>query len=780
MKIGCLNGAEIGLSPTIFYTRTDGVAPFVPECTENGAVTVPWKVHHATGFELHISFENPIFLSALTLKLGEGSGLEEIAVRSGDDCIGAMRAEREGALVGSLSLPVSHRGRELVLRLIPTLTDTVIEGLELWGAVTDEIALYPTPTRVTQGNEAVHLDSLLSVCTDSHADCVFAAAQYKKLMQSRHRCCVCDGNGLFIAHDAAMPRDGYRLSLTEAGARLVASTRLGLLYGIERLLELMQKEALSCCEIEDMPYKEMRGIHLYLPHRSQLPFVRSLLENMLIPVHYNQIFIEFAGGMRFDSHPEISKGWLEGNRRAKRGEIPPFPHGSVADGELLEKDEVRELCDFARELGFELIPEVQPLGHVQYITYAHPDIAEVDPEQESSVTDAREADIPPSLFYKHSYCPQNEKSYAIIHDLIDEIVEVVRPQRFVHCGHDEIYQLGLCPKCKNVPRDRLYEMHVRDLHDYLAAKGLRMMLWADMVQPVTKYQCYPALDRLPNDIVWLDFVWYFHLDKDIEENLLANDRSVMMGNLYSSHYPRYAQRAAKPGMLGGELSFWAVTAEQALSREGKLFDLMYTAEMLWSQQYCEQARRYYTGLIADRLAGMRNRLREQNPLTVKNALNIKKEQEVLFYNKIKGFYLRKPLEIAVRQTADGLRFLHTTKHREKRIAWGKLTQIGSYTVCYSDGTEIEIPVTYDGNVRCFRYRFAEPLPEPYYRHEGYVCAWDADPVEAGYTEDGTPITLYSLTWHNPHPEKVIASVRCAEQPDSAAGLLLCGIDVMKS
>ena len=64
---------------------------------------------------------------------------------------------------------------------------------------------------------------------------------------------------------------------------------------------------------------------------------------MLIPVHYNQIFIEFAGGMRFDSHPEISKGWLEGNRRAKRGEIPPFPHGSVADGELLEKDEVELL-----------------------------------------------------------------------------------------------------------------------------------------------------------------------------------------------------------------------------------------------------------------------------------------------------------------------------------------------------------------------------------------------------------------------------------------------------
>ncbi|MBQ8341951.1 MAG: family 20 glycosylhydrolase, partial [Clostridia bacterium] len=641
-------------------------------------------------------------------------------------------------------------------------------------------SLYPSPAFYTAQEGSLKVEQLIGVQTDGHVDCLFAATYFAERAKACFALSVTEGNGFLITHDHSLPADAYHLEITPTGAALRASTRLGLLYGIERLGELAQNGILPCCVIDDAPYKPMRGVHLYLPNRAEIPFFKALLKSVLIPFHYNQVFLEFAGGMRFDRHPEISEGWLEGNRRAKNGEIPPFPHGAVAAGELLEKEEVRELCDFVRELGFELIPEVQSFGHVQYITYAHPDIAEIDPEQESKITDARDADIPPSLFYKHSYCPQNKKSYEIIHDIIDEIVEVARPQHFVHCGHDEIYQIGLCPKCKNVPHDRLYEMHVRDLHDYLAAKGLGMMLWADMVQPVTKYQCYPALERLPRDIVWLDFVWYFHLDKDIEENLLEKDYRVMMGNLYSSHYPRYESRAAKDGMLGGQVSFWTYTNERCVAREGKFYDLMYTAEMLWSKSYDERARLAVANRIATRLPQVRARLREQSLLIAKNALNISKDENMLFLGENKGLLLSNSAEIFVGKKANGLRFTHTTLYREKRIAWNELVQIGTYFLTYGDGSTAEIPVTYDGNVRCYKYRFGEPLKDKYYRHEGYVCTWESDPVDGGHTADGAPITLYALTWRNPHPEKVITSVRCAEHADSAAGLLLCGIDVMQN
>ena len=524
---------------------------------------------------------------------------------------------------------------------------------------------------------------------------------------------------------------------------------------------------------------------MYLPHKTQLGFVKSLWKSVLIPFHYNMIFLEIAGGMRYESHPEISESWLRGNRLAKEGKIPPFPHGSVAGGELLEKDEVRDLCDFARELGFELIPEVQSFGHVQYITYAHPEIAEIDPDAEKDNTDARDADIPPSLFYHHSYCPQNPKSYEIVYDLIDEIVEVVRPRRFVHMGHDEIYQLGLCPKCKNVPKDVLYEKHVTAMHDYLAKKGLRMMIWSDALQPMSKYQCYPALARLPKDILFLDFIWYFHFDKDIENNLLTEGHDLMIGNLYSSHFTRYESRIVKDHVLGGEVSFWVSVNEKRISLEGKFYDLMYTGNMLWSKEYREQAREVYAVLIAERLPSVRDRLhgcpnikRSYQPV----ALPLRNERLPLAIKAacadmgLSAISLKQEVVVPVDARACALRFTHTALYREKRIAWAPLVQVGTYCVRYEDDSEERIAVEYDGNVRQWKYRFGEPLSEKYYRHEGYVAAWEADPIAAGYTDGGEAITLMAYEWRNPCPEKKIVSVNCLESADTAAGLLLCGID----
>ena len=160
-------------------------------------------------------------------------------------------------------------------------------------------------------------------------------------------------------------------------------------------------------------------------------------------------------------------------------------------------------------------------------------------------------------------------------------------------------------------------------------------------------------------------------------------------------------------------------------------------------------------------------------------MKFEKEKDVFSFDKTSGVLIGNELNINVGENAAGLRFTHTTLNREKRIAWAALAQIGSYTVHYEDGTEVTIPIEYDGNIRCYRYRFAEPLPEPYYRHEGYVCAWYADPVTVGRTADGKPITLYTLDWRNPHPEKKIASITCSESADSAAGIVLFGVSLLQ-
>ncbi len=770
-KIGQLCAKQITV------TRTGGRLPLSPEANALGAPYFwSWQTHLATGVELHVDFGQSVILSQISLELGPDSALSGAEVFSDGLCVGEYHSESGHSFGGTVAIELCHKARHFVLRLFPTLTDLALNIPLFWGAVPTEHTLFPTPTKVEWRSGCLPVSTACAVCSDAHADSEFACAYLAESAKERWGLEVTDGTGLSVSVCDSLPTDGYVLDITPDQANLSASNRLGLLYGIERLFELAKEENIPCCRIEDSPYKELRGIHMLLPNRANLAFTKRLWQTVLLPFHYNTVFLEIAGGMRYESHPEISEGWLRAKRLSTEGKIPPMPHGDVAEGELLEKDEVRDLCNFARNLGLELIPEVQSLGHVQYITYAHPDIAEIDPNAKRDSTDARVADIPPSLFYHHSYCPQNKKSYEIIFDLMDEIIEVTAPKRFVHMGHDEVYQLGLCPRCQRIPEDVLFEQDILALHGHLKEKGLRMMIWSDMLQPVSKYKSWPAAERLPRDIVMLDFIWYFHLDKDIEENILKHGYEVAIGNLYSSHFPRYESRIEP--LIGGEISFWCVSNERAIAAEGKFYDMMYTAEMLWSKEYRHEAHRIYAELIAERLPRIRAALRNTPILSLADKVALPLPQH--FCEGVCGVPLQQTTTLDVNTAAEGLRFVHTTLYREKRIAWKELVRIGTYTVEFEDGVTEQIAVEYDGNVRCFGYGFGEPLSEKYYRHEGYVCAWAADPVVLGRTPNGTPITAYALDWQNPTPEKRIRRVICHEAADSAAGLLLCGLYTLKS
>ena len=73
-----------------------------------------------------------------------------------------------------------------------------------------------------------------------------------------------------------------------------------------------------------------------------------------------------------------------------------------------------------------------------------------------------------------------------------------------------------------------------------------------------------------------------YLTVDIEDTFLPKGFKVAVGNLYSSHYPRFLSRIQKDGMIGGEVSMWLIADEQILAKNGKLWDIMYLSEMLWN------------------------------------------------------------------------------------------------------------------------------------------------------------------------------------------------------
>lgn len=69
--------------------------------------------------------------------------------------------------------------------------------------------------------------------------------------------------------------------------------------------------------------------------------------------------------------------------------------------------------------------------------------------------------------------------------MLDEVIEVFNPE-IINIGHDEYYSINICDRC----RKRLmtnYEILAEDLtkiHGYLAAKGVKTMIWCDKLMNV--------------------------------------------------------------------------------------------------------------------------------------------------------------------------------------------------------------------------------------------------------------------------------------------------------
>ncbi|MBI1895211.1 MAG: family 20 glycosylhydrolase, partial [Acidobacteria bacterium] len=131
---------------------------------------------------------------------------------------------------------------------------------------------------------------------------------------------------------------------------------------------------------------------------------------------YNPLIMEVNAAMRFDRRPELNAGWIElgrslnttrrsmlwGAKYMRQNSV----HHDTGDGGVIEKEEVADIVRYAEQHGIQVIPEVPSLSHSYYLLTRHRELAEV-----------QDAEWP------DTYCPLNPKSYELLFDVLDEVVE---------------------------------------------------------------------------------------------------------------------------------------------------------------------------------------------------------------------------------------------------------------------------------------------------------------------------------------------------------------------
>jgi hypothetical protein len=398
------------------------------------------------------------------------------------------------------------------------------------------------------------------------------------------------------------PAEGYLVHVGDTGAVIAGRDYRGALYGVSSFAQLAhywgkQSLAVRKAAVRDWPFLKIRWVHVYLPGREQLAFAERYFRDFLLRYKFNGLALEVGGGMRFDSHPEISVGWrrtvaewyAHGETMDKLGEGIPLGtanrfsaslHVGVGGGSFIEKEDVRRLAAAAERYGLEVVPEIQSLSHAYYIAVPHREVAE-----------------DPDMTWPDSYCPSNADSYRILFDVVDEILDVLKPRR-VHIGHDEWRAGAFCPRCRGKDTGELYAEDVVKIQKHLAERGIETWMWGDHFVDghnrfgkrwseggVVRYErpdTRVARDRLAAAAVPLSIFNWSGEEGDTTFRSLG--WPFILGNFAGSEEKDWPARVKRGGTLGGEVSSWGAFEEFLLGKL-QIPEAAYSINLLWSSHY---------------------------------------------------------------------------------------------------------------------------------------------------------------------------------------------------
>ena len=637
------------------------------------------------------------------------------------------------------------------------------------------------------------------------------------------------------ASHAALPipenAEGYGLHAGSSGAVVAGRDYRGALYGVSSFVQLVhhwghQSLAVRRAHVRDWPLLPIRWVHLYLPGRDQLAFARRYLRDFVLRHKYNGLVLEVGGGMRFDSHPEISIDWqrtvaewyAHGETIDKLGEGIPLGtahrfaaslHVGVGGGAFIEKDDVRRLADWAADYGLEIVPEIQSLSHSYYIAAPHREVAE-----------------DPDMTWPDSYCPSNPASYRILFDLMDEVVDVLRPRR-VHIGHDEWRAGAFCSRCRGKDTGELYAQDILKMEGHLREKGIETWMWGDHFVDghnrfgkawseggVVRYERPDT--RAARDILVKAGTSLHILNWSGEEGDATFQKlrwPFIVGNFAGTEEKDWASRVRRSGATGGEVSSWGAFEEFILGKL-QIPEATYSTNLLWSSAPLEKS--VALEAVGLRMPEIRALLAAKPPpsafadpmrfevLDITSAFNQATRGAGWDLSGLKpGRGYAEGLPYAIADPARGPSAVVVARRpgdRPTRVPipvtgrWASLLFLQAASAegrpGIHAGDQTHFPHESSELLGFYEIRFTDDLVATHeIRFDETVGRWDAGvgttyylarPVKSGHLPDGRAAILWASEWTNPRPDVPIVSVTLVGSPGPSDALpILFGVTAVE-
>ena len=394
--------------------------------------------------------------------------------------------------------------------------------------------------------------------------------------------------------------ESYALELGPEEGQLRASGPGGVRQGLARALQwLLAPAPVHAVSIADAPALPWRGLMLD-PARHSLgegALERTLDGMAILGLNVLHLHLTDDQGVAFESR-----------RR-------PRLHQLCGREGYLTVAALQRLAGAAAERGIRVVPELDLPGHAGALLFAYPECAA--------------GPVPsrlPRAFGPSSYAldPTREESWALIHDLLDDLAECF-PDPYLHLGGDEVpasmyafedaRRLAWCTDRDLAPGPEVQQWFSRSLAELCARRGKRLILWDEALHPTlpreVTVQVWRRVETLEAALTQghnaiLSSPYYLDLAFPAERHLAfspsAGGNSLVAAQQALLAAPELADvhrglawamaRAdsletvtgpARGRTLGGEGCLWGELVDEAVL-DGRLYDrLPAVAEALWSE-----------------------------------------------------------------------------------------------------------------------------------------------------------------------------------------------------
>lgn len=233
-----------------------------------------------------------------------------------------------------------------------------------------------------------------------------------------------------IRKKESMPEEAYELTVSETGIQIAAATERGTIWALTTVYQNLKDNQIPYMDVSDSPKCAYRGISLDCArHFFDVDAVKKIIDALSI-AKMNVLHWHLADDQGF------------------RIESRKFPKLMEVSGDYYTQEEIREVVQYAKLRGVEIVPEIDVPGHVSAILAAYPQYS----CSGRQVKVAKCGGIYPVIL-----CAGKEDVYIFLEELFEEVFPLFESDRF-HIGGDEAPKVEWkkCPHCNAVMKAKGY------------------------------------------------------------------------------------------------------------------------------------------------------------------------------------------------------------------------------------------------------------------------------------------------------------------------------------